>query len=71
MLTATDFYNWKQDPMTKAFFEACEGRVQEAISQLITSAGLDSNSDNYTRGFIAAYEEIAQVRFDDVVEVSQ
>ena len=68
MLTATDFYNWKQDPMTKAFFEACEKRVQDAVYNLVSSAGMDSNNDNYTRGFIAAYNEITQVKFDEVVE---
>jgi len=64
MISKSDFLNWKADPVTQAFFDACEIRVEDAKEILATSAGCDSISDNFYRGFIAAYTEIPQIRVD-------
>jgi len=58
----------KQDPVTKAFFDACLTREKEAKEILATTAGMDQNEDNFMRGFIRAYVEIQTVTFGDVEE---
>lgn len=65
MISKSDFDNWKADPVTKAFWEACQYRIEDAKEILATSAGLDGVNDNFTRGFIAAYNEIRQFRYED------
>ena len=62
MISSSDFNNWKQDPVTKAFFTACEERVQECLETLGSCAGLDPTYDSFLRGFIAAYNEIPAFR---------
>ena len=68
MISSSDFYNWKQDPVTKQFFDACFNREFEAKEKLAATAGLDSAEDNFTRGFIRAYSEIQSVTFGDMGE---
>lgn len=63
-ISVSDFQNWKCDPVTQAFFSACEQRVEDAKEILATSAGLDSVNDNVYRGFILAYREIQDFRID-------
>ena len=65
MISASDFYNWKLDPVTQAFFSACQKRIMDAREILGNSAGIDSNDDNFNRGMIRAYTEIIQVQFED------
>lgn len=63
-ITAADFSDWKQNPVTKAFFEAAEYRVEDAKEVLAAQAGMDSDNDNFYRGFIAAYREMEDFRVD-------
>lgn len=65
-MTKEDWVDWKQHPVTKAYFEACEERVVESKELLSTSAGLDSNQDNFMRGFIHAYREMMDFRVEDI-----
>jgi hypothetical protein len=65
MISKSDFQNWKQDPVTQAFFEACEERMEDSKEILSISAGLDGVADNFHRGFIAAYSEIPLIRVDE------
>jgi len=39
MISVSDFLNWKSDPVTKAFFQAAQERVEECKDVLSTSAG--------------------------------
>ena len=64
-ISQSDFENWKADPVTKAFFQAAEIRVEECKQLLSHTAGIYANSDNYLRGFIAAYREIPDFRVED------
>ncbi len=64
-VTKSDFLDWKSNDVTKAFFEAAEIRVEDAKDILAGTAGLDSCNDNYFRGFIAAYKEMADFRIED------
>jgi hypothetical protein len=65
MISKSDFDTWKADPVTKAFMEACHYRIEDAKDILATSAGLDNINDNFTRGFISAYNEIQNFRYED------
>ena len=65
-MTSSDFQNWKLDPVTRAFYEACTIRVEDAKDILAASAGLDSVQDNFNRGFIAAYLEMQDFHVDDL-----
>ena len=65
MISQSDFANWQLDPVTIAFRQACLERVEDSKEILSVSAGIDSDADNYLRGFIAAYNEIRQFRIED------
>lgn len=66
VITASDFLDWKSNPVTKAFIEACNERVEDAKNTLAISAGIDSAQDNLLRGFILAYREMQEFRIDDL-----
>lgn len=67
-ISKEDYANWKADPVTKGFFDACKERVEEAKEILATQAGEDSNRDNFFRGLIFAYREIESFHIDDLTE---
>ena len=64
-ISQSDFENWKADIVTKAFFQACQQRVEDAKNILATQAGINSNEDNLIRGFIRAYQEMQEFRVED------
>ncbi len=66
VISASDFSNWKVDPVTKAYFAAVHERIDEAKDVLSTSAGLDSATDNWYRGFIAGQRDMLAVSMDEM-----
>lgn len=62
-----DWKAWRDEPVTKVFFEACEERVEDAKELLAQSAGVNSDQDNFYRGFIHAYREMQDFRIDEEV----
>lgn len=64
-MTREDWLAWKADPVTQAFFEACEERIEEAKDILSVSAGMDGDQDNLMRGFIKAYREMMEFEVND------
>lgn len=64
-MTINDWKDWKENPVTKAFYAACQIRIEEAKDILGESAGLDSINDNFYRGFIRAYNEAIDFRFEE------
>ena len=66
IITASDFIDWKSNPVTKAFMEACNERIEDAKSELAISAGINPIQDNLLRGLILAYREINDFRIDDL-----
>ena len=66
VITASDFIEWKSNPVTRAFFEACNERIEDAKDNLSISAGIDSTQDNLIRGIIYAYREMQEFRIDDL-----
>lgn len=67
-ISKSEFQEWKTSDVTKAFYVACKNRMDDAKDILASSAGLDSDSDNFYRGFIAAYNEIPEFRVEDTHE---
>lgn len=65
MISKEDFRQWKSEPITEAFYEACLERVGETKDLLAQSAGLDQAQDNFYRGFIWAYREIFDFRIEE------
>lgn len=68
IITKTDWNDWKQDKVTRAFFAAAEIRIEETKDILSVSAGMDLEENNFYRGFIAAYREMFEFRVDDLVD---
>lgn len=64
MITYSDWLEWRQQPVTKAFYEACLERISEAKDVLALNAGFDSVQDNMYRGFIRAYLEMLDFRVE-------
>ncbi len=67
-MTVNDWQDWKQHPVTKAFYEACTERIEDMKDILASSAGIDSNNDSFNRGFIHAYREMLDFKFADDFE---
>jgi len=68
LVTKEEWSDWKASLVTKAFFQAAEDRKQDAKEILGVSAGQDQASDNFYRGFIAAYNEMQEFRIEDLDE---
>lgn len=66
MITKSEWMDWKSNLVTRAFYAACEQRVEDAKDILVGRAGLEPDNDNYMRGFIAAYVEMSDFRIEDV-----
>lgn len=69
VISPSDFTNWKQDPVTKAFMQAAEERIAECKDVLSVTSGLDSLQDRLLVGMITAYREMKEFRVDDMMEV--
>jgi len=69
IVNQSDFLTWKGDPVTKAFFQAAQERIEDAKDVLSVQAGINQNEDNYIRGLIQAYREVQDFRIDDIQEV--
>ena len=65
-ISKEDWSDWKQLDITKAFYAACRERVEDAKDILGGTAGLDSDTDNFYRGFIAAYVEMREFKVEDM-----
>jgi hypothetical protein len=65
MISKLDFQQWKTDPITEAFMEACQDRIEDTKEILVISAGLDAVNDNFYRGFVRAYQEMLEFRVDE------
>lgn len=57
-MTRNDWLEWKSQPVTQDFYEACLERIEEAKELLAVSAGIDPDQDNLVRGIIKAYREM-------------
>ena len=71
VITKADFTEWKANPVTKAFFDAAEFRVEECKDILSYSAGADYMADRLLVGMIQAYREMQEFRVEDMEEVEE
>ena len=68
MISKTEWTDWKTNLVTRAFYAACNQRVEDAKEILGGTAGIEPEQDNYLRGFIAAYKEMNDFRIEDIEE---
>ena len=68
MISVNEWHDWKSNPVTKAFYEACDFRIEDAKDVLSSSAGIDSSSDSFYRGFIHAYREMLDFKVEELGE---
>jgi len=69
LVSLGEFQEWKQSEVTKAFMQAAQERIYDAMQVLSVQAGFDSVQDNFLRGVISAYRELADFRIDDLVDM--
>ena len=67
-IKSSEWNDWKQDKVTKAFYGATFERIEDAKDILSVSAGLDLDENNFYRGFIAAYREMVEFKVDDLID---
>jgi len=68
VISSTDFYNWKSDPVTTMVMIQVNQRIEDSKNMLAGNAGVDPNFDNYQRGYIAACNDLLGVGFNDMEE---
>lgn len=66
VINRSDFSNWLSDPVTKAYKVALAESIGEVKEILASSAGLDSNEDNFRRGYIVALNDALQFSISDL-----
>lgn len=71
VITREDWKDWKSNKVTRLFFEACGERVEEAKETLANTAGSDQLMDNFYRGFIYAYREMFEFRFEEPDDIPE
>jgi hypothetical protein len=67
-LSKEDWKTWKQDPVTRLFYSAVDERIEDAKETLANTAGNDPLQDSFYRGFIFAYREMLEFKFEEVDE---
>lgn len=67
----SDYINWRQDPVTKAFYLAIAEYIGQVKENLALTAGLDIAQDNFHRGCIRSLYDVLDFRIDDLQEVSE
>lgn len=64
LISPSEFQDWRSNPVTKAFFDAANIRIQEAKDVLGHSAGSEPLYDRHLVGMIAAYEEMKEFKVE-------
>lgn len=70
IVTRAEWLDWKASFVTKEFFKAAQERVEDAKGILSVSAGIDPISDNFYRGFIAAYTEMQEFTVENLEDAN-
>jgi hypothetical protein len=66
VMTKEDWKNWKQDAVTRLFYSAVDERIEDAKETLANVAGQDPLQDSFYRGFIFAYREMLEFKFEEL-----
>ena len=64
-LSQSDFDNWIQDDVTKQVMLTIKERLFESTKQLLGYRRSDLDHVNWVRGYMTAYEEILDIKFED------
>jgi hypothetical protein len=64
-ITKSDFQDWQNNPVTKAFYSAAQFRIDECKDILSYSAGADYMQDRVLVGMIQAYREVQEFRVEE------
>lgn len=67
-LSKEDWKTWKQYPVTRLFYSAVNERIDDAKETLANTAGNDPLQDSFYRGFIFAYREMLEFKFEEADE---
>lgn len=64
-ITKSEFEEWQNHFITKAFMLVIQERIEGAKDVLAGSAGINQQEDNFYRGFIHAHREVLDFRVDN------
>ena len=67
-ISQSDFTNWLQDDVTKQVMLGIKERLFNASKQFLGYPRSDIDQVNWLRGYITAYEEILDIKFEDTEE---
>lgn len=67
-INQSDFTNWLQDDVTKQVMLGIKERLFNASKQFLGYPRSDLDQVNWLRGYITAYEEILDIKFEDTEE---
>ena len=67
-ISQSDFTNWLQDDVTKQVMLGIKERLFNASKQFLGYPRSDLDQVNWLRGYITAYEEILDIKFEDTEE---
>ena len=67
-INQSDFTNWLQDDVTKQVMLGIKERLFNASKQFLGYPRSDIDQVNWLRGYITAYEEILDIKFEDTEE---
>ena len=65
-ISRSDFDNWIADSVTKAYKIALAEGISQIKEVLATSAGLDTNEDNFRRGYITGLSDALNFSITDL-----
>lgn len=67
-INQSDFTNWLQDDVTKQVMLGIKERLFNASKQFLGYPRSDIDQVNWLRGYMTAYEEILEIKFEDTEE---
>lgn len=67
-ISQSDFTNWLQDDVTKQVMLGIKERLFNASKQFLGYPRSDLDQVNWLRGYMTAYEEILDIKFEDTEE---
>lgn len=67
-INQSDFTNWLQDDVTKQVMLGIKERLFNASKQFLGYPRSDLDQVNWLRGYMTAYEEILDIKFEDTEE---
>ena len=67
-ISQSDFTNWLQDDVTKQVMLGIKERLFNASKQFLGYPRSDIDQVNWLRGYMTAYEEILDIKFEDTEE---